>query len=109
MQKAKAFSAKVLLLLRREDPEAVGPWRTQQRCNGGGVCGDGFVLGQRNGLKGVGCEAQARKPVEGLFDVVGFKPSRTELATQLWQFGAAVAAPEMLVDVNEYLEHGNTI
>ena len=52
--------------------------------------------------------AARRQPVEpdqGIVDLIGFEPMRAELAPQLLEFGAGIAAPVVFVHENEHFKH----
>ena len=54
-------------------------------------------------------EAQAVEPAQRVADLFGIEALRAELAAQLLELGARIAAPVVFVDEHEHFEHGANI
>jgi hypothetical protein len=67
--------------------------------------GGGFVVGVEFQLHALRCEAQAVEPVQGIANLVCLEAVGAELAAQLFEFGAGIAAPIVFVDKNKHFEH----
>ena len=61
-------------------------------------------IARRDALRG---EVQAVQPDQRIVDFVGVEAVGAELAPQLLQLGAGIAAPVVFVDENEHFKHAS--